>query len=90
MKDEKMVLKTPPKFKQPILFHKVAGANKTLPHHCYFDVVRFGSPRKGEWFIDGVIIQGAYATRDFPEHAEYWIVRPTNFAEQRWWKGARV
>lgn len=89
-KDTVIELRQPPKFKQPIQFEHVHGPRRSLPHPCFFEIVGWRSPRQGEWFLSGAIIQAYRASRDFPETSEYWIVRPTYLAVKGWRRGERV
>lgn len=80
-----------PHFQRIVVFQKVTGPNNALSHPCYYDVYNWRAPKMGEWFLDGVTLDTAVrAQRDFDEAAQYWLVRPTNFAIQRWHKGERV
>ena len=87
-KDQCIVEVTPPKFHQVVLFQDV---REGLPHNCFYEVLTFRAPAKGEWFLSGDTMELAErAGWDFPETAEYWIVRPVNYAVSRWYKGERV
>jgi hypothetical protein len=90
MTDLEVEMCKPPKLPQPVVFHQVHGVKKLIPHPCFYDVIGFRAPKEGEWFLSGAIVEAYKASRDFPETSKYWIVRPTNFAVKRWWKGERV
>lgn len=90
-KDETLHQPTRRDFRPVVTFKKVHGPRKTLSHPCFYVVVDWRAPLKGEWFLDGVNLDRAdRAEFDFNLNAEYWIVQPTHFAMRRMIKGEPV
>lgn len=80
-----------PAFAQVIVFENIHGPNKALSHPCFYDLVAFRAPKKGEHFLTGPTLSlASKAGHDYNEHAEYWVVIATNYATQVWHKGSRV
>lgn len=54
---------------------------------CYFRVVQFRHPKKGEYYLSGALIQAWLAPNDLL--SEYWVVLPTYKARKVWsWEPA--
>lgn len=48
---------------------------------CFFERVRYGTPKKGEFYLSGAIVEAWRAPAGL--HADYFIVKPTFRAKQR-------
>lgn len=80
-----------PRFKQPIVFEEVYGLRQTLSHPCFFTVLGYRPPKKGEWYID--VPDDTRACRshvDFQDWSPMYIVKPTYLAIQVWKYGEEV
>jgi hypothetical protein len=49
---------------------------------CYWRLIAFSTPRKGEWYLSGAIPMAYRAAGDFPGPSAYHIVTPTHHARQ--------
>jgi len=69
---------------QPVPFEGLGGVGG----ECYYEVLGFRSPSKGEWYLSGAIVEGYKAFSDLT--MKYWVVKPTHYARRVWQKGKRV
>lgn len=71
-----------------IPFEAVAANGQT--RDCYWQKVRDGYPKKGEFYVSGALPMAYKARADLS--TRYTIVKPTHFAERStiWTRGSRV
>ena len=69
---------------QPLPFEGLAGPGG----ECYYDIIEFRSPKKGEWYLSGAIVEGYKAFDDLT--VIFWVVKPTHYAKQVWQKGDEI
>lgn len=65
--------------KRPVL-PQVLHFDLGAPTACFFEIVEYRCPKKGEFYVSGAIPEAYRALNDFP--SPYWIVRPTHRAER--------